>query len=487
MSDTRATHTRGPGGVQASGGGTNPAITSLLGLPAGSVPKVVPPGFAAATLDDLIIHWPGTFDPTVGDGYAAPAGAIGVSAVSGIAWFHPLAGSPTNWIEMGDVWQLALRLPHITELVLKLPELAHGVPATGTVEFPVAVANNQTLTIGGITYEAMATALGFVPTGGTVVVVDCTACGSANDIAVAFGHAIDTQGTSTVAASGPVGAVLTLTAQTAGYTGNVPITGTIPAVFAGMVGGLDPVSDLAPVVSNLQVASAAMPFEAYYAGIGAKLLGLSPPDYNVWYTGLRYRVNEAFQIEGLLDTSLSAGTGYSQLLAYLRGGIIVVGSGVVAGGIGEASPGKLSLDLRTGVAWYYAARARVASRGHHGVAGIFVDDAEGRRIILGFHDYISSANFVLLDDAAATGQGFLDMGVPLDAFYHLFELWADGLGNNGNICGRIDGGPTLTRVMSTGGLNLAIRPGLIAENNDTSGVDAQVFADDLLFITTKQL
>jgi hypothetical protein len=41
--------------------------------------------------------------------------------------------------------------------------------------------------------------------------------------------------------------------------------------------------------------------------------------------------------------------------------------------------------------------------------------------------------------------------------------------------------------MSTGGLNLAIRPGLIAENNDTSGVDHQVFADDLLFITTKQL
>ncbi len=47
---TKPTHTRGPGGVAL----VSRQVASLLGLPSGSVPKYVPPGFTAATPADLL-------------------------------------------------------------------------------------------------------------------------------------------------------------------------------------------------------------------------------------------------------------------------------------------------------------------------------------------------------------------------------------------------------------------------------------------------
>jgi len=78
--NTQPTHTGGPGGVALA------KAAAASGVP--------------------LVLWDGMFDPTVDAGYAAPAGAIGVSADAGIVWFHPMAGSPTTWINMANVWQL---------------------------------------------------------------------------------------------------------------------------------------------------------------------------------------------------------------------------------------------------------------------------------------------------------------------------------------------------------------------------------------------
>ena len=235
---TKPTHARGPGGVALAG--ASPPTPPVTGF----VPLVL---------------WPGTFDPTVGDGYAADPGTIGVSAVAGIAWLKPLAGGPTTWIQLGTVWQLVARFPEIQALCLiepalvpAMPALVYGVHAAGEIAFPAFadLADNQTVIVGGITYEVQKTG-GYVHTLGTVT-VDCTACTDENSVAIAFGHAIDTTPGSTVEASGPVGALLTLGANLPGPAGNVPITGTVPADFGGMSGGADPIVNLSSLVQTLQ-------------------------------------------------------------------------------------------------------------------------------------------------------------------------------------------------------------------------------------------
>ena len=228
---TKPTHTRGPGGVAL----------------AGAVPPPPPvTGFVP------LISWPDGFNPTAGAGYPAPAGAVGaVDDLAGNAWFHPLGNSPTKWIRMDTLWQLAARFPQLAELALNLPQLVDGVQATGAVSFGfVDLADNQTLIVGGFTYEVQKT-LGYVHTPGTIT-VDCRACVDANSVAIAFGHAIGIQPGSTVTASGPVSAELSLLAQTPGPAGNVPIVGTVPGDFGGMAGGADPIIDLSPIVHTLQ-------------------------------------------------------------------------------------------------------------------------------------------------------------------------------------------------------------------------------------------
>lgn len=232
---TKPTHTRGPGGVAL----------------AGAVPPPPPvTGFVP------LISWPDGFNPTAGAGYPAPAGAVGVvDDLAGNAWFHPLGNSPTKWIRMDTLWQLAARFPQLAELALNLPQLVDGVQATGAVSFGfVDLADNQTLIVGGFTYEAQRT-LGYVHTPGTIT-VDCRACVDANSVAIAFGHAIGIQPGSTVTASGPVSAELSLLAQTPGSAGNVPIVGTVPGDFGGMSGGADPIVGLSPLVQTLQAAAA---------------------------------------------------------------------------------------------------------------------------------------------------------------------------------------------------------------------------------------
>lgn len=252
MSDTKPTHARGPGGVDLSQDG----LQSLLGLPAGSVPLYTPPGFTPATLDDLIIHWPGTFNPTLGAGYAAPAGAIGVSAVAGIAWFHPLAGSPTTWIQMGTVWQLVAQYPELAALEAQASQLVTGFFASGVVAFPnfAALANNQTLLVGGKTFEAEAV-LPFVPVAGRVT-VDCQGLTTEQDIALAFQAAINGEPTCTVGALvPPVAGQLALLALAAGTAQNIPITGTLPGNFAGMAGGSDSLAASYPTLAAMVLAA----------------------------------------------------------------------------------------------------------------------------------------------------------------------------------------------------------------------------------------
>lgn len=246
---TKPTHARGPGGV---------ALALPVMPPSPSVPLIV---------------WPGTFDPTVGDGYPAAPGAIGYSLVAGIAWIHALANAPNTWVNVDTLWQLVERAEALADLVTNISPitaqlealaafeaalaaamapLVEGVASAGSVTFPAfaLLADNQTLTVGGFTYEVQKTG-GYVYTVGTVT-VDCRACTDANSVAIAFGHAIGVQVGSTVSASGPVGAVLSLAAMAPGDGGNIPITGTIPATFLGMSGGANPVVNLSPIVHILQ-------------------------------------------------------------------------------------------------------------------------------------------------------------------------------------------------------------------------------------------
>jgi len=247
---TKPTHARGPGGVALASAGPPP-----------------PPAPA-------LILWPDGFDPTVGAGYSAPAGTIGISGTGGIGWIRPQGyTNAQTWIKLTDAWKVTVNLQPImsmlvdlaskqtsldslagiaSEIVPAMPALVGGVPATGEIAFPAFadLADNQTVIVGGFTYEVQKTG-GYVHTVGTVT-VDCRACTDENSVAIAFGHTIGIQPGSTVAVSGPVGALLSLLAQTPGPAGNVPITGTVPADFGGMAGGADPIIDLSPIVHTLQ-------------------------------------------------------------------------------------------------------------------------------------------------------------------------------------------------------------------------------------------
>ena len=136
---------------------------------------------------------------------------------------------------------LGLPAGSLSALAAKASQLTIGYAASGTVTFPAqaAIANGQTLLVGGVTFVAWVS--GAVLGGGTVV--DLRTLTTSDQVGNAYAAAANANALCTVVATGPLSKV-TYTEKTPGTAGNVAITGTLPGTFNGLSGGRDSLASL---------------------------------------------------------------------------------------------------------------------------------------------------------------------------------------------------------------------------------------------------
>lgn len=103
--------------------------------------------------------------------------------------------------------------------------------------------------------------------------------------------------------------------------------------------------------------------------------------------------------------------------------------------------------------FYIAARMRCvvnAGLAAQTAIGMGITDASfARSIEFGYWGALVAANFSV-QHSAFEGGSALDLGVPVDANFHVFELWAKG---TTTIFARIDGGPIVSVVANFAGMN----------------------------------
>lgn len=483
---TKPTHARGPGGV----------ALALPVAPPSPSPKVwpVPNG------------WSPRYDPLTTPGL----GDLAIWENGQDAYIRCFLnlGDQNDWVklstlqdfadEANNILNTASLFQQLAALAQVQPYITQGLYATGLVTFPAfaLLADNQTLTVGGFTYEVQKTG-GYVYTVGTVT-VDCRACSDANSVAIAFGQAIGIQVGSTVSASGPDGADLSLAAMAPGDAGNVPITGTIPAIFLGMSGGADPIVALSPAVAALlnlageQAALSALlstpqDFDAYYAPRGLALAGLPSGGFTKFYAPFLLKGSlPSAGISGLADAqelTVANGGGAGQSTSDDSGGVAEVNTYGALNAYAQLSPGggvriaNSATDFNT-QRWYLATRIKVSAiLPVASWAAVFLQNASLQKIMLGTHSWTSPDHFVVQSD---TG-GHVVLGA-FDTNWHVIEAWATG---DGLIHARFDGGTSASFALPSGFGSSTILG--IGAANTTALVPVFIRVDDILFLIPKTI
>jgi hypothetical protein len=279
-------------------------------------------------------------------------------------------------------------------------------------------------------------------------------------------------------------------------TGKVPaselpaVTGYIPTSEKGAASGVATL-DAGGIVpfSQLPFMLGPYDFQRYFGGIGQLACGFAAPDFTLFYTNFMNRVlndlNKSMELPIIAVNSGSSSWGI-QSGSDAIGGVFNLHTGLntystVVIRQWDSTSGS---RLRSATPWYVAMRAKITNPGTHAILGFVLDDGFHKNIVLGYHGYLGTTNYVIIDDGGDVGKDWRDLGQAVDGNYHYLEMWTSG---DGILHGRANGllGGTVSMPFSTGSIQPGIRFGLTAESQDVGGANRQLWVDDLLVMLPK--
>lgn len=183
---------------------------------------------------------------------------------------------------------------------------------------------------------------------------------------------------------------------------------------------------------------------AYYAALAASRLGISPTDKNFAFDFDEFNKATSTTVQTSWSNSATGTGALATRISGSAGGVHQATTGATAASSMEILGTSILASDVTTKKWHMAWRQKVTTAitaQTRAVSG-FANIAFTKTITAGVFGPADTVNFRMQYDATYLAAGStLDLGVPIDLAYHVFEIYCKG---DSKIYARVDEGPELS-------------------------------------------